>query len=149
MEDTTPEADGPVLEEFTAREALAFGAEFVRSLAPSGTAEVLAVAAFLMEYAAAGFELEADDDEPYESGMPAGPLYDVRCAVTPSEQAQVVGLASGRVGLRTAGADGPGVTLAITAKDARGFAAALLNAADDADGTSPLLMFRKAEEGSA
>jgi hypothetical protein len=143
------EGDGEELGAFTAEAALAFGATYASTLGVAGTNAALSVAAFLMAHAGAEVvECECEECDEVEPGMPVGPTYAVRCAVEPSERAEVVGLASGRVGLRYVGEDGDAITLALTAKDARGFAAAILNAADDADGSSPLLMFRTSEEAA-
>jgi hypothetical protein len=141
--------EAPLLEEFNAREALAFGAEFVKTMAPADTTQALAVATFLMEYAAAGVEHEHEPDEADEAdGMPAGPVRYVQCSDTPTDGLQLVGTKSGWVCVRivSGGTEVLGGVV-LTAKAARSFAAGLLDAADEADGSSPLLMFQPPKGG--
>lgn len=146
MSDETTE-DAPLVEEFTAVTALAFGAEFTRELDAQKTADALAVAAFLMEYAPTLTEQAADGDEEDEAdGMPTGPLSTVHCLHDPADTIQAAAVRGEAVGVRIVAGGGDAIGVVLTARDARAFAAGLLNAADEADGSSPLLMFRKPEE---
>ncbi|OZV74783.1 hypothetical protein CA850_29850 [Micromonospora echinospora] len=130
----------------TPTSALAEAREFVLSLPGAGELDAAAlaqqingIATLLLEYA----ERPAPDDEidtDAEPG-PLGALSSVPCTVVPSDSAwvdayQTVRGKRVRLGL-VDGSTRPNIV--VTPSDARRYAAGILNAADEADGTSRLL----------
>ncbi|MDG4801703.1 hypothetical protein [Micromonospora sp. WMMD980] len=143
----------------TPDEALIRGREYVAEVAkltdepasPDKLADVaLSVAAFLVEYG----EPEADDEAPAQldisEAMPAGPARRVMCSATPGDFAYV---RSGRVGARPfvhveVHSDGELAAVALALAEARAYAAGILDACDEAEGGSPLLVFQPRQEAA-
>lgn len=125
-----------------------------RGTSPERLAEVRELARFILGEEETEEVEEVDAEEPEEGrlnlreGMPNGPAYRVQCAATPGDYAYT---RSGKSGNRPfvyveATADGETRAVALDVAEARAFAAAILNAADDAEGASPLLMFQPSPE---
>ncbi|MEV0267704.1 hypothetical protein AB0H43_02925 [Hamadaea sp. NPDC050747] len=115
------------------------------------TAVALAVAQFLLDNEAY-IEPEPTEGDVIDTtdSVPAGPARKVMCAANPGDYAYVrsgrtVG-GSGFVGLVNL-ADGETTQVVLSPADARRYAAGILDAADEADGTSPLLWLGKGDDG--
>ncbi|MFD6638311.1 hypothetical protein ACFWDN_21120 [Micromonospora chalcea] len=115
-----------------------------RGTSPERLAEVRELARFILgEDAPGGADADPAEDgaEEYPEPGPLGPLTEVHCSDTPSDLATVQGGRSAVHGavvrLAVGTAQGGGMVL-LTPADARRFAAGLLNAADEADGTAGL-----------
>ncbi|MFG3715784.1 hypothetical protein [Micromonospora sp. NPDC047730] len=140
----------------TPDEALTKGREFVTNLPgefelttpDKMIAAEVCVAAFLMDYSAPPEpeaseepegETEAADEKDSEPG-PLGPVRHAVCAVSPPDAAYTEAYRTVRGPMVRLGvADGPSrFNVVLTPSDARRFAAGILNAADEADGTDAL-----------
>lgn len=133
---------------FTPRAALAFGFGYVdeigtlgrrRGLAHEEASAAVKVAEFLMSWQAEG-EIEAAAEDAPEDYIAGGPVRQVQCALDACDVAQVVATANGYIGLRVvpSGNEEASIGVVLTPVLARQFAAGILNACDEADGTTPL-----------
>ncbi|MEV1157720.1 hypothetical protein AB0J27_20205 [Micromonospora chokoriensis] len=133
----------------TRAEAMSDAVEIVEELtegtpkpgsAPDRVAAAIAVASFLLGLDEDGEEVDEDaDEEPTVSGI-VGAVQSVSCCVTPSDGATADAFRGPlgtrvRLGIREGGSRS---MVILTPADARRFAAGLLNAADEADGTAGL-----------
>lgn len=113
-----------------------------RGTAPDRIIAAVAVADFLYEDDGNGGD---DGPEPPADIMPSGPLFALACEVEPADRLTVY---SGRtesdagnrswVSFLAKANDGSTVQVAVSPSRARAFGAAVLNAADQADGTTAL-----------
>lgn len=87
-----------------------------------------------------GYELTYDDYGP-EDAIPAGPLRRAACIHTPGDEAAIQGIALGNreAVAFTIKAGEETSQVILSPGHARALAAGILNAADEADGTTPLV----------
>ncbi|MGC5319299.1 hypothetical protein ACPXB5_11230 [Micromonospora arida] len=108
-----------------------------RGSVPERVAAAIEVAAFLLGLDEDGEEVDEDEDAPVISA----PATRVSCTVSPGDYVEVFAEPNDydtpRVRLRVVEGVRPS-SVALTPADARSLAAGLLNAADEADGTTPL-----------
>lgn len=137
---------------FTPSTALAFGFGFVDEVGKSGrhrgqaheeATAAVEVANYLMTWQAEA-EIEAETEDAEEDYVPGGPVRQVQCTLDGCDVAQVVATANGYIGLRVVpdGNEEASIGVVLTPTQARQFAAGILNTADEADGTAPLMFGR-------
>lgn len=88
-------------------------------------------------------EKESEEEPSTASTVAVGPARRVPCSVSPGDYAYVRACKVGQrpaVGLEI-GADGESAQVVLGVRDARAYAAGILDAADEAEGGSPLLYF--------
>lgn len=138
----------------TPQEALEWAEAHVKRMSGTGvhtgtaaerSAAALDVARFLL------YGAKAADDEEYEEEAegPVGPAYTVESCFGPGDRAYVrAGAQEGsRYVMLMLTADGEHCKVPLSPRDARMFAAGILNAADEAEGGSPLLGWVGGEDG--
>ncbi|MEU8655240.1 hypothetical protein [Actinoplanes philippinensis] len=112
-----------------------------RGTAPERTFAALAVAEFLLDEHGGDEGNGEPEPGPVE---PAGPVREIACEVDPGDSLRVVGVKAPDsrsrpcVAFRATAQAGDSVEVIISPTRARTFAAGVLDAADEADGTTPL-----------